>query len=146
MVIYQLHCVNIDDWIVCEKVLWGRLWKNASKIWKDWGFWRDARKRKETNFIWNCWSGSCSYRKRVQFPILCLKCSSGMCDLTRKILRSILKWYPYKISFVQQLNPAGPEKLLNFSTNFLARIIIENEWPQNILWSNEAHFLPSTEE
>ena len=58
----------------------------------------------------------------------------------RKILRSSLKWYPFKISFVQPLNPTDSEKCLNFVTNILARIFVNNEWPWNILWSDEAHF------
>ena len=59
----------------------------------------------------------------------------------RNILKSILKWYPYNWnSFVEQLNTANLEKRLNFRTIFLARIIVDNKWPQNILWFGEAHF------
>ena len=41
---------------------------------------------------------------------------------------------------MQQLNPVGPGNHLNFETNFLARIFIDNEWPWIILSSDEAHF------
>ena len=58
----------------------------------------------------------------------------------RKIVRSSLKCYPYKISFVRQLNPADLEKSLNFVINFLIRMLFDNEWPLNILWPEEAHF------
>ena len=58
----------------------------------------------------------------------------------RKILKSSLKWYPYKINFEKQLNPAESGKRHNFVTNFLARIFVNIEWPWNILWSKEAHF------
>ena len=58
----------------------------------------------------------------------------------RKILRSILKLYPYKISFVQHLNPVDPGKSLNFAIILLVRIIVDTEWTWNILWSVEAHF------
>ena len=36
----------------------------------------------------------------------------------RKILMSSLKRYPYKINFMQQLNPADYRKRLNFVTSF----------------------------
>ena len=45
-----------------------------------------------------------------------------------------------KNNLVQQLNQADPEKHLNFATNFLARIVVDNEWHWNILWSDEAYF------
>ena len=38
------------------------------------------------------------------------------------------------------LNSAESVKCHNFVTNFLARIFVNNEWPWNILWFNEAHF------
>ena len=48
----------------------------------------------------------------------------------QKIFMSSLKWYPYKISFTQQLNPVDSEKRQQnyFVTNFLARIFVDNEW------------------
>ncbi|GBM77687.1 hypothetical protein AVEN_22398-1 [Araneus ventricosus] len=39
----------------------------------------------------------------------------------RKIRRSFVKWYPYKIHVVQALNPAGPYKRTQF-----ARFFVEN--------------------
>ena len=41
---------------------------------------------------------------------------------------------------MQKLNPGDLEKRLKFGTNFLGRIFVDNEWPWNILWSNETHF------
>lgn len=58
----------------------------------------------------------------------------------RKILRAIIKWYPYKIHVVQALNPSDPEKRTDFARMFLARIAVDKAWPWNILWTDEAHF------
>ena len=57
-----------------------------------------------------------------------------------KILRKLLKFYPYKISRTQQLLQGDAETRLHFSLTFLARMEVEESWPWNILWSDEAHF------
>ena len=44
-----------------------------------------------------------------QYHVISL--SRGL-STVQKILKSILKWYSYKISFVEQLNPAYSEKVL----------------------------------
>ena len=62
-----------------------------------------------------------SSARRVSYDL------SLLWSTVRKILRSILKWHPYKISFVQQLNPAELEELLYFAAIFLSRIIVDNE-------------------
>ncbi|GFW81413.1 uncharacterized protein TNCV_377611 [Trichonephila clavipes] len=48
----------------------------------------------------------------------------------QKIMRNILRYYPYKLQFVQELLPH----------EFLARLEGDPEWPWNILWTDEAHF------
>lgn len=58
----------------------------------------------------------------------------------RKVLRNILRCYPYKITHVQQLLPADLESRGSFALRFLARMEVDNKWPWNILWSDEAHF------
>ena len=116
--------------------------KNLKRL----GIWGDEKKRKEADFKCNCRrSGSCSCRKSdFQYSVSSAWVVSRDLSLPwstlRKILKFILKWYPCKISFVYQLNQANPERRLNFATNFLARINVENEGPWNILWSDEAHF------
>ncbi|GBN85368.1 hypothetical protein AVEN_140277-1 [Araneus ventricosus] len=55
----------------------------------------------------------------------------------QNVLRYIVKWYPYKIHVVQALKPADPDKRYQL---FLARIVIDNLWPRNTLWSDEEHF------
>lgn len=57
-----------------------------------------------------------------------------------KILRKTLHFYPYKISRVQALHITDPDKRLTFALTFLARMEIDNDWPWNILWGDEAHF------
>ena len=51
----------------------------------------------------------------------------------RKILSSILKWYPYKNHFRMELcatvKPNRSGKSYNFATSFLSGIIVHNEWP-----------------
>ncbi|GFW82071.1 uncharacterized protein TNCV_772001 [Trichonephila clavipes] len=65
-------------------------------------------------------------------------------DLTRstvqKIMRNILRYYPYKLQFVQELLPRDFETRHLFSLQFLARLEVDPEWPWNILWTDEAHF------
>ncbi|KMQ82897.1 transposable element tc3 transposase [Lasius niger] len=58
----------------------------------------------------------------------------------RKVLRNILRCYPYKITHVQQLLPADLKSRESFALQFLARMEVDKEWPWNILWSDEAHF------
>lgn len=57
-----------------------------------------------------------------------------------KILRNILHCYPYKITHVQELLPADLPIRHTFALEFLARMEVDNEWPWNILWTDEAHF------
>ncbi|GBL83421.1 hypothetical protein AVEN_110719-1 [Araneus ventricosus] len=51
----------------------------------------------------------------------------------RKVLRSIVKWYPYKIQVVQELNSVNPDKYTEFARILLVRIAVDNAWPWNIL-------------
>ncbi|GFV06662.1 uncharacterized protein TNCV_2949841 [Trichonephila clavipes] len=58
----------------------------------------------------------------------------------QKIMRKILRYYPYKLQFVQELLPHDFETRHLFSLQFLARLEVDPEWPWNILWTDEAHF------
>ncbi|GBL80317.1 hypothetical protein AVEN_92235-1 [Araneus ventricosus] len=58
----------------------------------------------------------------------------------RKILRNILQCYPFKITRVQELVPADLPKREAFALQFLPRIEVDNDWPWNILWTDETHF------
>ncbi|GFX53501.1 DUF4817 domain-containing protein [Trichonephila clavipes] len=58
----------------------------------------------------------------------------------QKIMRNILRNYPYKLQFVQELLPHDFEIRHLFSLQFLARLEVDPEWPWNILWTDEAHF------
>ncbi|GFX77054.1 uncharacterized protein TNCV_1072541 [Trichonephila clavipes] len=58
----------------------------------------------------------------------------------QKIMRNILRYYPYKLQFVQELLPHDFETRHLFSLQFLARLEVDPEWPWNILWADEAHF------
>ena len=58
----------------------------------------------------------------------------------RKILHSILHWYPYKIQIVQQRKSHDLQQRLHFALQFLARMEMDDMWPENILWSDEAQF------
>ncbi|GFX97126.1 uncharacterized protein TNCV_556161 [Trichonephila clavipes] len=62
------------------------------------------------------------------------------CSTVQKIMRNILRYYPYKLQFVQELLPRDFETLHLFSLQFLARLEVVPEWPWNILWTDEAHF------
>lgn len=57
-----------------------------------------------------------------------------------KILRKIVHFFPYKISHNQQLLGTDPERRLSFALTFIARMEVDDFWPWNILWSDEAHF------
>ncbi|GBM62572.1 hypothetical protein AVEN_95550-1 [Araneus ventricosus] len=58
----------------------------------------------------------------------------------RKILRNILQCYPFKITHVQELVLADLPKREAFALQFLALMEVDNAWPWNILWTDEAHF------
>ncbi|GFT24852.1 uncharacterized protein TNCV_3021381 [Trichonephila clavipes] len=58
----------------------------------------------------------------------------------QKIMRNILRYYPYKLQFLQELLPHDFETRHMFSLQFLARLEVDPEWPWNILWTDEAHF------
>ena len=58
----------------------------------------------------------------------------------QKILRKIIKFYPYKITSNQQLLPGDRNTRLEFALRFLARLEVDDDWPWRILWSDEAHF------
>ncbi|GBN27936.1 hypothetical protein AVEN_216322-1 [Araneus ventricosus] len=58
----------------------------------------------------------------------------------RKILRNILQCYSFKIKHVQELVPADLPEREAVALQFLARMEVDNAWPWNILWTDEAHF------
>ncbi|GFW10068.1 transposable element tc3 transposase [Trichonephila clavipes] len=58
----------------------------------------------------------------------------------QKIMQNILRYYPYKLQFVQELLPHDFETRLLFTLQFLAHLEVDPEWPWNILWTDEAHF------
>ncbi|GFW73585.1 uncharacterized protein TNCV_1540401 [Trichonephila clavipes] len=58
----------------------------------------------------------------------------------QKIMRNILRYYPYKLQLVQELLPRDFETRYLFSLQFLARLEVDPEWHWNILWTDEAHF------
>ncbi|GFY19244.1 uncharacterized protein TNCV_4226081 [Trichonephila clavipes] len=58
----------------------------------------------------------------------------------QKIMRNILRYYPYKLQLVHELLPHDFETRHLFSLQFLARLEVDPEWPWNILWTHEAHF------
>ncbi|GFS74582.1 transposable element tc3 transposase [Trichonephila clavipes] len=58
----------------------------------------------------------------------------------QKIMRNPLRYYPYKLQFVQELLPQDFETRHLFSLQFLARLEVDTEWPWNILWTDEAQF------
>ncbi|GFW96643.1 transposable element Tc3 transposase [Trichonephila clavipes] len=47
----------------------------------------------------------------------------------QKIMRNILRYYPYKLQFVQELLPHDFETRHLFSLQFLARLEVDPEWP-----------------
>ncbi|GFV27253.1 uncharacterized protein TNCV_3459481 [Trichonephila clavipes] len=61
-------------------------------------------------------------------------------SMVQKIMRNILRYYPYKLQLVQELLPHDFETRHLFSLQFLARLEDDPEWPWNILWTDEAHF------
>ncbi|GFV60772.1 uncharacterized protein TNCV_1780761 [Trichonephila clavipes] len=51
----------------------------------------------------------------------------------QKIMRNILRYYPYKLQLVQELLPHDFETRHLFSLQFLARLKVDPEWPWIIL-------------
>ncbi|GFW18776.1 uncharacterized protein TNCV_1370301 [Trichonephila clavipes] len=58
----------------------------------------------------------------------------------QKMMRNILRYYPYKLQLVQEKLPHDFETRHLFSLQFLAYLEVDPEWPWNILWTDEAHF------
>ena len=49
-------------------------------------------------------------------------------------------FYTYKSQIVQQLKPPDPQQRLDFTLQFLARMKVYDMCPENIVWTDEAHF------
>ncbi|GFW02944.1 uncharacterized protein TNCV_683701 [Trichonephila clavipes] len=58
----------------------------------------------------------------------------------QKIMRNILRYYPYKLQLVQETLPHDFKTRHMFSLQFLPRLEVDSEWPWNILWADDAHF------
>ena len=58
----------------------------------------------------------------------------------RKILRCILHRYPYKTPIVQQLKPHDPQQRLDFALQFLARMEVDDLWPDIREFSHPSRF------
>ncbi|GFW39649.1 uncharacterized protein TNCV_3188201 [Trichonephila clavipes] len=58
----------------------------------------------------------------------------------QKIMRNILRYYPYKLQPVQEVVPHDFKTRHMFSLQFLARLEVDLELPWNILWTDEVHF------
>ena len=57
-----------------------------------------------------------------------------------RCMRIALNAYPYKIQRLQELKPGDNDLRETFALTFLARMEVEQNWPYNILWTDEAHF------
>ena len=57
-----------------------------------------------------------------------------------KIVRNILRYYPYKIGHAQELLPSDLSARATFALEFLARMEMDDDWPWKILRTDEAHF------
>lgn len=55
--------------------------------------------------------------------VVCL--SLGL-HTVREVLQSVVKWHPYKIHVVQELQPEDLNKRIDFSSRLLARIDVDN--------------------
>ncbi|GFX26345.1 uncharacterized protein TNCV_949431 [Trichonephila clavipes] len=51
----------------------------------------------------------------------------------QKIMRNIVRYYPYKLQLVKELLPHDFETRYLSSLQFLARLEVDPEWPWNIL-------------
>ncbi|GFX34555.1 uncharacterized protein TNCV_3657931 [Trichonephila clavipes] len=58
----------------------------------------------------------------------------------RKIMRNIIRYYPYKLQLVQELLPHDFETRHLFSLQLFVRFEVVPEVPWNNLWTDEAHF------
>jgi hypothetical protein len=57
-----------------------------------------------------------------------------------KAMRKILQQFPYRIQILHELLPGDPPRRLAFAQEFLARVALDDNWLDSILWSDEAHF------
>ena len=59
---------------------------------------------------------------------------------TWRILKKNLKWHPYHLKLIHELNEDDFDRRVEFSERFLAMDEEDPEWKNNILWSDEAIF------
>jgi len=57
-----------------------------------------------------------------------------------RTMRKDLRMFPYRISTLHQLEPGDPDRRLHFAQEFLTRVELEEQFLDQILWSDEAHF------
>lgn len=57
-----------------------------------------------------------------------------------KLLRSVLRMFPYRFQRVQMLQPGDEQQRVDFANFFLIRYDEDSRWPLRILWTDEAHF------
>lgn len=77
--------------------------------------------------------GSCIAREIAQLLHI-------FANTVHKILRKILHFYRFKITLAQELHSADLLAWQTFAVEFLASMEVDNEWPWNNLWIDEAHF------
>ena len=71
------------------------------------------------------------------------QCLDMPASTMHEIIHSILHCCPYKITHYITHTKLLPTDLIRreaFALEFLTRMEVDNEWPWNILWTNEAHF------
>ena len=59
---------------------------------------------------------------------------------TWRVLKKNLKWHPYHLKLVHELNEDDFDRRVEFSERFLAMDEEDPEWKNNILWSDKAIF------
>ena len=62
------------------------------------------------------------------------------CSSVYKILQKIFRYCQCKLWLVQQLLSSDLDSQQTFVLQFLKRVQLQDEWPWNILWSDEADF------
>ena len=61
-------------------------------------------------------------------------------SIVRKVLRTIVKWYPYKLHITHKRFPPDAEIRVDFALTFPAKVEVGDMWLWNILWSDAARF------
>lgn len=89
-------------------------------------------------FLLRSYNGDCRHSKRQYcFARTVVRNVDMLYNTISKVSLSIIYFYPYKISIVQELCHTDHNRSLMFAFIFLASMEVDDAWPWKIVWGDE---------